>query len=110
MQTFQTLDPELLARETISDLQVGACECCAGDLRGQGLGMHTASNSSLQHEEGVNGVGALPHPAHVRTASLADSGDEAAHAAGVILWLSFMHHMHLFVTTQQMGNMAMTWL
>lgn len=66
------------------------CNCCAGDARGQGLGMHTASTSSLQHahEEGVNGVGVLPHPGHVRTASVADSGDDAAHAAGVC-------HLHI---------------
>ena len=67
--------------------------CCAGDLRGQRLGMHTASTNSLQyaHEEGVNGVGALPHPGHVRTASVADSGDDATHAAGVFFWVLFTH-------------------
>ena len=71
--------------DIISDWRVGPQDCYAGDLRGQGLGRHTASTSSLQHAEGVNGVGALPHPGYVRTSSLADSGDEAAHAAGEFL-------------------------
>ena len=55
--------------------------------------MHTASTSSLQHahEEGVNGVGVLPHPGHVRTASVADSGDDATHAVGVF----FGFYLHI---------------
>ena len=64
------------------------------------MGMHSASTSSLQHEEGVNGVNgvsALPHPGHVKTASVADSGDEAAHAAGVLLAVIHASH-HLLVT------------
>ena len=60
--------------------------CHAGDLRGQGLGMHTASTSSLQyaHEENMNGIAAIPHSAHAQTASVADSADETAHTAGVL--------------------------
>lgn len=60
------------------------CHCTAGDLRGHGSGVHSASTSSLQyaHEESVNGIAALPH---VRTGSVADSGDETAHTAGVLL-------------------------
>ena len=73
--------------------------CYAGESRGQGLGMHTASTSSLQHEEGVNGVngvGALPHPGYVRTASVADSGDEAAHTVGVLLAVIHTSHVHAY--------------
>ncbi|KAL3150452.1 hypothetical protein ABBQ32_000282 [Trebouxia sp. C0010 RCD-2024] len=64
-----------------------------GDLRSsQGLGLHTASTSSLQYayEDGVNGIAAMPHPAHVRTSSVADSGDETAgHGDVEVPWWTY---------------------
>lgn len=93
------LASRVVSPDSISDWPAGPWDRYAGDSRGQVMGMHTASTSSLQHEEGVNGVngvGALPHPAHVRTASVADSGDDAAYAAGVFL-VVIMHHMRLLV-------------
>ena len=32
----------------------------------------------------MNGIAAMAHPAHVQPASVADSGDETAHTAGVL--------------------------
>ncbi len=58
---------------------------CAGEAQGRGVGLRSASTSSLQHvhDEGMNGSsGFAHHPAHVRTASVADSADEAAQASG----------------------------
>ena len=54
---------------------------CTGEGRSGGLGMHSASTSSLQyaHEEGMNG---LAYPSHVKTASVAGSADEAAQPSG----------------------------
>lgn len=81
-----------------------SAHCNAGDLRRQGLGMHTDSTSSLQytHEEGVNGTAAHPHPAHVRTASVADSGDETAHTAGVLLIAVWSHVQQPDAVTRQL--------
>ncbi|KAL0053131.1 hypothetical protein WJX82_001373 [Trebouxia sp. C0006] len=58
-----------------------------GEGQGRSAGLGSASTSSLQHvhEEGMgmNGSsGFAHHPAHVRTASVADSADEAAQASG----------------------------
>ena len=66
--------------------------------------MHTASTSSLQyaHEEGMNVIGALPHPAHIRTASVADSADDAAHAAGV--FIRFFHDRSLISQDQVLAR------
>lgn len=63
---------------------------CAGEGQGRSAGLGSASTSSLQHvhEEGMgmNGSsGFAHHPAHVRTASVADSADEAAQASGDLL-------------------------
>ena len=58
---------------------------CAGEGQGRGVGLASASTSSLQHvhEEGMNGSsGFAHHPAQVRTASVADSADEAAQPSG----------------------------
>ncbi len=67
-----------------------ACHWCAGEGQGRSAGLGSASTSSLQHvhEEGMgmNGSsGFAHHPAHVRTASVADSADEAAQASGDLL-------------------------
>ncbi len=60
----------------------------AGEGQGRSAGLGSASTSSLQHvhDEGMNGSsGFAHHPAHVRTASVADSADEAAQASGELL-------------------------
>lgn len=74
-------DNAMLCSTPLSNMRQQPPHCNAGDLRSsQGLGLHTASTSSLQYayEDGVNGIAAMPHPAHVRTSSVADSGDETA--------------------------------
>ncbi len=80
-------------------LHIGAClQCdvasltcdsfaCAAETPRQGLGIHSASTSSLQytHEEGLNGAGGFArHPAHIRTGSVADSADDTAQASGAM--------------------------